>query len=133
MNIDMQSLGFPITAESADPTRCRLRIVFTRRIDRIQRAVVRFDPPTRTSRAASATSSVEFRCYLIGAPVAAVEDIGSDLGAAIDRAIDRAGRLVIKLCDRTCIDRRDGADAPTLLCLEVDDAFHVQHIGGQRV
>ena len=41
MQIDIQSLGFPITGALADHARRRLQFVLTRRSDRIQRVVVR--------------------------------------------------------------------------------------------
>ena len=39
--------------------------------------------------------------YLIGAPVALIEDVGADLYAVIDRAIDRVGRVIGRNLDRT--------------------------------
>ena len=118
MNIDMQSLGFPITGALADHARCRLRFVLTRRSDRIQRVVVRFGDENGPRGGVDKFCRVQV--YLIDAPVAAVEDIGTDLYAVIDRAIDRVGRVVVKHLDRSRIGRRHGADAPTLQRVAVD-------------
>lgn len=130
MNIDMQSLGFPITPALADHARCRLQFALTRRSDRIQRVVVRFGD--ENGPRGGVDKFCRIQVYLIDAPVAAVEDIGIDLYAVIDRAIDRVGRVVVKHLDRSRIGRRHGADAPTLQRVEVDAPLPSAHVEAER-
>ena len=106
MNIDIQSLGFPITGALSDHAKRRLRFVLTRRSDRIQRIVVRLGD--ENGPRGGADKFCRIQVYLIDAPVAAVEDIAADLYAAIDRATDRVGRVVVKHLDRLRSGRRYG-------------------------
>ena len=130
MNIDMQSLGFPITPALADHARCRLQFALTRRSDRIQRVVVRFGD--ENGPRGGVDKFCRIQVYLIDAPMAAVEDIGTDLYAVIDRAVDRVGRVVVKHLDRSRTGRRHGADAPTFQPVEVHAPPPSAHVEGER-
>ena len=50
MNVDIQSLGFPITGALSDHVRRRLRFVLTRQSDRIERVVVKHLDRLRSGR-----------------------------------------------------------------------------------
>ena len=106
MNIDIQSLGFPITGALAEHARRRLRFVLMRRSDRIQRVVVRIGD--ENGPRGGVDKFCRIQVFLIDAPVAAVEDIGTDLYAVIDCATDRVGRVVFKHLDRLRSGRRHG-------------------------
>jgi putative sigma-54 modulation protein len=113
MNVDIQSLGFPITAALSDHASRRLRFGLTRHSDRIQRVVVRVGD--KNGPRGGVDKFCRIQVYLFDAPVAVVEDIGLDLYAVIDRAADRVGRVVVKHLDRSRIGRRDvrGDAAPS--------------------
>ena len=130
MNIDIQSLGFPITAALLDHARRRLRFVLTRRSDRIQRVVVRLGD--ENGPRGGVDKFCRIQVYLIDAPVAAVEDVGTDLYSVIDCATDRVGRAVVKHLDRSRIGRRHGADAPTLQRVEADAPLPSAHVEAER-
>ena len=106
MNVDIQSLGFPITAALSDHASRRLRFGLTRHSDRIQRVVVRLGD--KNGPRGGVDKFCRIQVYLFDAPVAVVEDIGLDMYAVIDRAADRVGRVVVKHLDRSRIGRRDG-------------------------
>lgn len=106
MNIDIQSLGFPITGALADHARRRLRFVLTRRSDRIQRVVVRLGD--ENGPRGGVDKFCRIQVFLINAPVAAVQDMGTDLYNVIDCASDRVGRVVVKHLDRLRSRRRHG-------------------------
>ena len=130
MNIDIQSLGFPITAALSDHARRRLRFVLTRRSGRIQRVVVRLGD--ENGPRGGVDKFCRIQVYLIDAPVAAVEDVGTDLYSVIDCATDRVGRVVVKHLDRSRIGRRQGADAPMLQHAELDASLHSTNFEGER-
>ena len=109
MNIDIQSLGFPITAALFDHAGRRLRFVLTRRSDRIQRVVVRLGD--KNGPRGGIDKFCRIQVYLFDAPVAALEEIGPELYAVIDRATDRVGRVVVKHLDRLRTGRRFERDA----------------------
>ena len=109
MNIDIQSLGFPITAALSDHARRRLRFVLTRRSDRIQRVVVRLGD--ENGPRGGIDKFCRIQVYLFDAPVAALEEVGPELYAVIDRATDRVGRVVVKHLDRLRTGRRYERDA----------------------
>ena len=131
MNVNIQSLGFPITAALADHARRRLRFVLTRHSDRIQRVVVRLGD--ENGPRGGVDKFCRIQVYLFDAPVAVIEDIGPDLYAVIDRAADRMGRLVAKNLDRSRIGRRRGrGDATTSPPDEFDDTPYPTHAEGKR-
>lgn len=99
MNIDIQSLGFPITPALADHTRRRLRFGLTRHSNRIKRVVVRLGD--HNGPRGGVDKFCRIRIYLAGAPMAVVVDIGTDLYEVIDRTADRAGRAVVRHIDRS--------------------------------
>ena len=108
MHIDIQSLGFPITAALADHARRRLQFVLTRRSDRIQRVVVRLGDKNGPRGGVDKFCRIQVR--LFNAPVAVIEEVGHELYAVIDRATDRVGRVVVKHLDRMRSGRRYGRD-----------------------
>jgi putative sigma-54 modulation protein len=99
MNIDIQSLGFPITVELADHARRRLRFGLTRHSDRIQRVVVRLGD--QNGPRGGIDKFCRIRVYLVDAPVAVTVDVGTDMVAVIDRTVDRVARVVVKHLDRS--------------------------------
>jgi ribosome-associated translation inhibitor RaiA len=132
MNIDIQSLGFPITVALADHARRRLRFALTRHNDRIQRVVVRLGD--QNGPRGGADKFCRIRVYLIDAPVAVIVDIGCDLYAVIDRTVDRVGRVVVKHLDRSRDSgRRVRGDGPRLFTEAVDTAPKFNHTEGERV
>lgn len=106
MIIDIQSLGFPITSALANYARRRLRFVLVRRSDRIQRVVVRLGDENGPRGGVDKYCRIQVR--LFDAPVAVIEEVGSELYAVIDRATSRVGRVVVKHLDRLRSGRRDG-------------------------
>lgn len=109
MNIDIQSLGFPITNALAEHARRRLRFGLTRHSDRIQRVVVRVGD--QNGPRGGEDKFCRIRVYLLDAPVAVMADVGSDLYAVIDRTADRVGRAVVKHLDRSRSGLRRGRAA----------------------
>ena len=131
MNVDIQSLGFPITAALSDHARRRLRFGLTRHSDRIQRVIVRLGD--ENGPRGGADKFCRIQVYLVDAPVAIIKDIDPDLYAAIDRAADRAGRLVVKHLDRSRDSgRRVRGDAPTLPPEDLDATPYPMHTEGER-
>jgi ribosome-associated translation inhibitor RaiA len=131
MNIDIQSLGFPITPALADHARRRLRFGLTRHSDRIQRIVVRLGD--QNGPRGGKAMFCRIRVYLLDAPVAVIVDIGTDLYAVIDRTADRAGRVVVKHLDRS----RSGAcrvrgAVPGLFAEAFDPTLRSNHTEGER-
>jgi len=131
MNIDVQSLGFPITLALADHARRRLRFALTRHHDRIRRVVVRLGD--ENGPRGGADKFCRIRVYLIDAPVAVIADIGSDLYGVIDRTVDRVSRVVVKHLDRSRDNgRRVRVDRPTLLAQVFDPTPKSNHTEGER-
>lgn len=98
MRIEIQGLGFPLTAPLLDHTRRRLRFALTRTSDRIKRVVVRLGDVNGPR--GGADKFCRMQVYVEHAPPVLIEDIGADLYAVIDRAAERAGRNVAKRVDR---------------------------------
>ena len=131
MNVDIQSLAFPATVALSEHARRRLRFVLTRHSDRIQRVVVRLGD--ENGPRGGVDKFCRIRVYLFDAPVAVVEDIGTDLYAVIDRATDRVGRAVVKHLCRSRGGRRQGrGDAATPPRDAVDAAPYPTHSEGER-
>ena len=131
MNIDIQSLGFPITAALSEHARRRLRFVLTRRSDRVQRVVVRLGD--ENGPRGGVDKFCRIQVYLVDAPVAVVEDIGPDLYAVIDRATHRIGRTIAKhLCRSRGGWRQSRGDTPGSPLDEVDAAPYPTHSEGER-
>lgn len=106
MNIDIQGLGFQITPALSTHAKRRLQFVLTRRSDRILHVVMRLGD--ENGPRGGVDKFCRIQVHLIDAPLAAVEDIGTDLYAVIDRATDRVGRVVVKHLDRLRSGRRQG-------------------------
>ena len=123
MNIDIRSLSVPIAGALSEHARRRLRLVLTRRSDRIQRVVMRLG--FKSGPRGDVDKFCRIQVFLIDAPEAAVEDFGADFYAVVDRATDRVGRVVVKYLDQSRIGRRHGADALTLQRAEVDARLHL--------
>ena len=98
MRIEIQGLGFPLTAPLLDHTERRLRFALIRTSDRIRRVVVRLGD-TNGPRG-GADKFCRMQVYLEHAPPVLIEDTGADLYAVIDRVAERAGRNVAKRVDR---------------------------------
>ena len=98
MRINIQGLGFPLTAPLLDHTERRLRFALTRTSDRIKRVVVRLGE-TDVSRGGE-DKFCRMHVYLEHAPPVLVEDSGADLYAVINRVAARAGRNVANHVDR---------------------------------
>ena len=113
MNIDIQSQDFPLTSALFDHAERRLRFVLIRRIDRIQRVVVRLGD--NNGPRGGIDKFCRIQVYLLDAHMAVIEDIGLDMYAVIDRAADRVGRVVVKHLDRSRIGWRHGRGDAALL------------------
>ncbi len=131
MNVDIQSLGFPITAALSEQAKRRLRFGLTRHSDRIQRVVVRLGDDNGPRGGVDKFCCIQV--YLVDAPVAIIKDIGPDLSAAIDRAADRVSRVVVKHLDRSRDGRRRvRGDAPTSPPEDLDPTAYPVHTEGER-
>ena len=131
MNVDIQSLGFPITAALSDHARRRLQFGLTRHSDRIQRVVVRLGDENGPRGGIDKFCCIQV--HLVDAPVAVIKDIGPDLYPAIDRAADRVSRVVVKHLDRSRDGRRSvRGDAPSLPSEEFDATPYATHTEGER-
>ncbi len=123
--MDIQSLGFPITASLKEHATRRLGFVLTRRSDRIRRVVMRLGD--ENGPRGGVDKFCRIQVYLNGAPVAVIEDVGPNLYSVIDRAADRVGRAVVRHLDQShlgtrhrralsaapLIDEFDATDYPT--------------------
>ena len=98
MRIEIQGLGFPLTAPLLDHTRRRLRFALIRTSDRIKRVVVRLGDINGPR--GGADKFCRMQVYIEHAPTVLIEAVGADLYAVIDRAAERAGRNVSKRVDR---------------------------------
>ena len=98
MRIEIQGLGFALTAPLLDHTERRLRFALTRTSDRIKRVVVRLGDSNGPR--GGEDKFCRMRVYLEHAPPVLIEDSGADLYAVIERVVDRAGRNVAKRVDR---------------------------------
>jgi hypothetical protein len=92
--MDIQCLGFPLTAVLVDHTERRLRFALTRTSNRIKRVVVRLGD--RNGPRGGNDKFCKIQVVLEHAPPVLIEDAGADLYAVIDRAAERAGRNVAK-------------------------------------
>ena len=98
MRINIQALGFPLTAALLDHTEQRLRFALTRTSARIKRVVVRLGD--RNGPRGGEDKFCRMQVYLEYAAPVLIEDVGADLYAVIDRVAERAGRNVAKRVDR---------------------------------
>lgn len=98
MRIDIQALGFSLTAPLLDHTERRLRFALTRATDQIRRVVVRLGDANGPRGGADKYCRIQV--VLEHAPLVLIEDVGADLYAVIGRAAERAGRNVARRVDR---------------------------------
>ena len=98
VHIDVQGLGFPLTAALLEHTKRRLRFAMTRTSARIKRVVVRLSDSTALRGSVDKCCRIQVHMEL--APPIVIEDTGADLYALIDRVTERAGRNVAKRVDR---------------------------------
>ena len=98
MRIDVQGLGFPLTAALLNHTERRLRFALTRTSDRISRVVVRLGDANGTR--GGEDKFCRMQIHLERAAPVLIEDAGGDLYAVIDRVAERAGRNVAKRIHR---------------------------------
>lgn len=117
MRIDIQGLGFPLSAALLDYTERRLRLALTRTSARIKRVVVRLGD-TNGPRGGE-DKFCKIQVVLEHAPPVLIEDTGADLYAVIDRVAERAGRNVAKRVDRLHENVRPARPKP-LRSLPVD-------------
>ena len=110
MRINIQGVGFPLTAPLLEHTERRLRFALTRTSERIKRVVVRVGD-TNGPRGGE-DKFCKIQVALEGAPSVVIEDAGADLYAVIDRAAERAGRNVAKRVDRRRENARPQPPAP---------------------
>ena len=99
MIVDIHGQGFAVTQALAEHVRRRLSFVLTRHNDRIHRVAVRVGD--ENGPRGGLDKYCRNRVHLLEAPVAMVEEVGTDLYAAIDRAADRLGRVVVKHLHRS--------------------------------
>ena len=119
MRIDIQGLGFMLTATLLDYTERRLRFALTRTSDRIRRVVVRLGDSNGPR--GGEDKFCRMQVYLEHAPTVLIEDTGTDLYAVIDRVAERAGRNVAKRVDRQHKNVRPARPKP-LRSLPGDDS-----------
>ena len=98
MRIEIQGLGFALTAPLLDHTERRLRFALTRTSDRIRRVVVRLGDSNGPRGGEDKFCRIQV--YLKHAPPVLIQDAGADLYALIERVAERAGRNVAKRVDR---------------------------------
>ncbi len=98
MRIDIQGVGFALTAPLLAHTERRLRFALTRTGARIKRVVIRLGDTNR--RRGGEDKFCRIQVVLDGAQPVLIEDAGADLYAVIDRAAERAGRNVAKNVDQ---------------------------------
>ena len=110
MRIEIQGLGFPLTAPLLEHTDRRLRSAVTRIGDRIKRVVVRLRDINGPRGGEDKHCTI--LVVLVGAPPVVIEDAGADLYTVIDRAAERAGRNVAKRVDRRRENARPQPPAP---------------------
>ena len=99
MNVDIQSMGFPITPALVGHAQRRLRFVLTRHSNRIHHVTVRLGDDNGPRGGVDKFCRIQVQ--LLDAPAALIEDVGCDLYAVIDRAADRVGRVVVKHLERS--------------------------------
>lgn len=130
MNVNVQSLGFPITAALAAHAGRRLRFALTRHGDRIHRVVVRVGD--ENGPRGGLDKFCRIQVHLLDAPLAIIKEIGLELYAVIDRATDRVGRVVTQNLDRSRTSRRLGRVEPTASPPDEFDARpHATHSQGE--
>ncbi len=98
MRIDIQSLGFPLTAALVRHTEYRLRVALTRISDRIKHVVVRLGD--NNGPRGGKDKFCRMRVHVDRSHPVQIEDTGVDLYAVIDRVAERAGRNAGKRVDR---------------------------------
>lgn len=98
MRIDIQSLGFSLTAPLLDHIERRLLFALARTSKRIKRVVIRLGD-ANGSRGGE-DKFCRMQVYLKHAPPVLIDDAGVDLYAAIDRVAERARRNVVKRINR---------------------------------
>jgi ribosome-associated translation inhibitor RaiA len=98
MRIDIQGLGFPLTAALADHIERRLRFAMTRGGGPIRRVTVRLGD--RNGPRGGEDKFCKIQVVLEHAPSVLIEDVGADLYAVVDSAAERAGRNVTRRLDR---------------------------------
>ena len=98
MRIDIQSLGFSLTAPLLDHIERRLLFALARTSDRIKRVVIRLG--VANGPHGGEDKFCRMQVYLRHAPPVLIDDAGIDLYAAIDRVAERARRNVVKRIDR---------------------------------
>ena len=107
MQVDIQALGFPLTAALREHTERRLRFALTRSGDRITRVSVRVGD-TNGPRG-GVDKFCRMRVAVDRTAPVVIEEVGADLYVVIDRAAERAGRNVAKCVVRAQESARAGS------------------------
>ncbi len=94
MRIEIQGLGFPLTAPLIDHTQRRLSFALTRNGHRIRRVMVRLGDTNGPHGGTDKFCKIQL--FLEQMPTVIIGEAGADLYAVIDRASERAGRNIAK-------------------------------------
>ena len=98
MRINIQALGFALTATLLDHIERRLRFALTRTSGHIKKVVIRLGE-TKVSRRGE-DKFCRMQVYFEQAAPVLIEDTGADLYAVINRVAERAGRNVASYVER---------------------------------
>jgi ribosome-associated translation inhibitor RaiA len=98
MQINIQALGFALTATLLDHIERRLRFALTRTSGRIKKVVIRLGETNVSRRGEDKFCRIQV--YFDEAALVLIEDTGPDLYAVINRVAERAGRNVANYVER---------------------------------
>lgn len=131
LNLDIQSLNFPITLPLKLHATRRLGCVLTRRGDRIRRVVMRLGD--ENGPRGGVDKFCRIQVYLNDAAVAVIKEVGPNLYSVIDRATERVGRTVVRHLDQSRIGKqRSRSTAVAPIIHELDTADGLIYIHGER-
>lgn len=131
LNLDIQSVSFPITVSLRAHATRRLGFVLTRRSDRVRRVVMRLGD--ENGPRGGVDKFCRIQVYLDHAPVAVIEEVGANLYSVIDRATDRVGRVVVRHLDQSQTGKqRSRSTATAPIIYEPDAADGFIYIHGER-
>ena len=99
MRINIQAVGFPLTATLLDHTERRVKLALTRIGGRIKKGVIRLGEANVSCRGED--KFCRMQVYLEQSAPVLIEDTDADLYAVIERVAERAGRNVAR-----CVDQR---------------------------
>ena len=99
MRINIQAVGFPLTATLLDHTERRVKLALTRIGGRIKKVVIRLGEANVSCRGEA--KFCRMQVYLERSAPVLIEDTDADLYAVIERVAERVGCNVAR-----CVDRR---------------------------